>query len=166
MKQFEMDSSPGGGSLLKEGRAPSGPQSAFGGSGPARLRPGMRERRGPLAAKGVGSPYARTSRDSTPPGEGASGSEKGFPPSYVVVASVTVERRRGRRPGTATVSGFRRLERPPSNRGRASVSRKGDAGPLSSRVRRGVLPALAASSGLVIPSRGGAGGVVVLPPHT
>jgi hypothetical protein len=37
--------------------------------------------------------------DSTPPGEGVSWSEDGFPPSCVVVASVTAERRQGARPG-------------------------------------------------------------------
>jgi hypothetical protein len=44
---------------------------------------------------------------------------------------------------------------PSSNRGRASVSRKGDAGPHSPRVLRGALLARAASFGLVIPFRGG-----------
>jgi hypothetical protein len=82
-------------------------------SGPLKRAPaGVRERRSPLAAEGVGAPYAGISRDSTPPGEGASGSEEGFFPSCVVVASVKVERRRGRRPG-ARPGGRRRPERQP-----------------------------------------------------
>jgi hypothetical protein len=54
---------------------------------------------------------------------------------------------------------------PTPNWSRASVSRKGDAGPLSPRVRREALLALAASSRPVIPSRWGPAASLYSPPH-
>jgi hypothetical protein len=56
-------------------------------------------------------------------------------------------------------------EGPSANRGRASVSCKGDAGPISPRVRRGALLALAGALryGHALP---GGSGVVVFPPPT
>jgi hypothetical protein len=55
---------------------------------------------------------------------------------------------------------------PSFNRGRASVSRKGDVGPLSPRVRRGALLVLASRPPVRYSLPGRAGGVVALPPNT